>query len=148
VCHVPVASLATETRVVLLAAGLVFVWALSLGVVKYAQMRRSPEAVAHPYIDIAHRSALLYAFATALIAVFAELSDWPTWVDLTAALTPVAFFGAAIASYQWHGLRRDTDNQFRHASPALGWFMVALILGEIGGFVVLLAGFVHAWSGG
>ena len=145
-CHVPVSSLATETRVVLLLSGLIFVWALALGVVKYAQMRQSPEAVAHPYVDIAHRSALLYAFATALIAVFAELSDWPTWVDLTAALVAVAFFVAAIASYQWHGLRRDTDNQFRDAPPALGWFMYALILGEIGGFVVLLGGFVRAWT--
>ena len=27
------------------------------------------------------------------------------------------------------------------------WFMIALILGEIGGFLVLLAGFVHAWLG-
>lgn len=146
-CSVPVDSLAAETRIVLLAAGLIFLWALSLGVVKYAQMRQSPDAVAHPYIDIAHRAALLYAFATGLIAVFAELSDWPTWVDLGAALVQVAFFVAAIASYQWHGFRQDTDNQFRNAAPALGWFMVALIVGEIGGFAVLLAGFGHAWSG-
>ncbi len=27
-------------------------------------------------------------------------------------------------------------------------FLAALIVGEIGGFVVLLAGFVHAWVGG
>ena len=146
-CSVPVDSLASETRIVLLAAGLIFLWALCLGVVKYAQMRRSPDAVAHPYIDIAHRAALLYAFATGLIAVFAELSDWPTWVDLGAALVQVAFFVAAIASYQWHGLRQDTDNQFHNAAPALGRFMVALIIGEIGGFAVLLAGFGHAWSG-
>lgn len=138
-------NLGAETRVVLLASGLIFVWALALGALKYAQMRRSPEALAHPYTDIAHRAALMYAFATALIAVFAELSDWPTWVDLTAALVVIAFFVGAIASYQWHGLRRDTDNQFRDASPALGWFMYALIVGEIGGFAVLLAGFVHAW---
>lgn len=141
----PIDSLATETRVALLAAGLIFLWALALGVVKYAQMRQSPDAVAHPYIDIAHRAALLYAFATGLIAMFTELSDWPTWVDLTAALVLIGFFVAAVASYQWHGLRRDTDNQFRNASPALGGFMFALIIGEIGGFGVLLAGFLHAW---
>lgn len=139
-------SLGIETRVVLLASGLIFLWALALGVVKYAQMRQSPEALAHPYTDIAHRAALLYAFATGLMAVFAQLSDWPTWVDLTAALVPIGFFVAAVASYQWHGLRQDTDNQFRNATPALGWFMAALIVGEIGGFVVLLTGFVHAWA--
>ena len=141
-----VADLAPETPIVLLAGGLVFLWALALGVVKYAQIRRSPGAAAHPYIDIAHRSALLYAFAIGLIAVFAELSDWPTWVDLTAALVQIAFFVAAIASYQWHGLRRDTDNQLREPSAAIGWFMAALIIGEVGGFAVLLAGFVHAWA--
>ncbi|WP_007026535.1 hypothetical protein [Saccharomonospora iraqiensis] len=142
-----VADLAVETRIVLLAAGLVLLWALVLGVVKYAQIRRSPGAAAHPYIDIAHRSALLYAFATGLLAVFAELSDWPTWVDLTAAVVPIVFFVAAIASYQWHGLRRDTDNQLRHPATGVRVFMAVLIVGEIGGSAVLLAGFVHAWVG-
>lgn len=141
-----VAALATETRILLLAGGLVFcgrsAWACSSN----AQMLRSPEAVAQPYTDIAHRSALLYSFAIALIAVFVELSDWPTSVDLTATPAQMAFFAAAIAWYQWHGMRRDTDNQFRQAAPALGWFMGALIVGEIGGFAVLLAGFVHAWA--
>ena len=31
------------------------------------------EALAHPYVDIAHRAALLYSFATLLLAVFVEL---------------------------------------------------------------------------
>lgn len=140
-----VANLALETRIVVLAGGLVFLWALALGVLKYAQMSQSPEAVAHPYIGIAHRAALMYSFAIMLIAVFAELSDWTTSVNLIAALVVITFFVAAIASYQWHGMRKDTDNQFRHASGPIGWFMVALIVGEIGGFAVLFAGFVHAW---
>ena len=142
-----VVDLALETRVALLLSGLVFVWALGLGVLKYAQIRRSAEAKAHPYTDIAHRSALLYAFAIGLIAVFAELSTWPTWVDLSAVLVQVLFFVAAIASYQWHGMRGDNDNQLRGNPPAAAWFMGALIVGEIGGFLVLLAGFVRAWAG-
>ena len=142
-----VLDLALETRVALLLAGLVFVWALGLGVLKYAQIRRSSEAKAHPYTDIAHRSALMYAFAIGLIAVFAELSTWPTWVDLSAVCVQVLFFVAAIASYQWHGMRGDTDNQLRGNPPVVAWFMGALIAGEIGGFLVLLAGFVRAWAG-
>lgn len=138
------AELALETRLVLLAAGLVFVWALALGVVKYAQISRSPVAQAHVYIDIAHRAALMYSFAILLIAVFAELSDWPTAVDLTAAGIQIFFFVGAIASYMWHGLRRDTDNQLHHPTGAITAFMLALIVGEIGGFVVLLAGYLHA----
>ena len=37
-------------------------------------MAVSENHLAHPYVDIAHRAALLYSFATLLIAVFVELS--------------------------------------------------------------------------
>lgn len=141
-----IADLAPETRIVLLLAGVVFVWALALGVLKYVQILRSPQAQAHVYVDIAHRAALLYSFAILLIAVFVQFSDWPTAVDLTAALVQIVFFVGAIASYQFHGLRQDTDNQLREPGPSIRGFMSALIIGEIGGFVVLLAGFVHAWA--
>lgn len=139
-------ALGPDTRVLLLVAGLVFVWALLLGVQKWVQIQHSPEAVAHPYTDIAHRAALLYSFALLLIAVFAQLSDWPWQVDLAAGLVQAFFFVAAIASYQFHGLRQDTDNQLRHPAGSMRAFMAALIVGEVGGFVVLLAGFVHAWA--
>ena len=97
---------------------------------------------AHPYVDIAHRAALLYSFATLLLAAFVELSAWPTWVNLTAAMIVVFFFVAAIVGYISHGLRRDTVNQFESPDRALRVAMVLLIVGEIGGFGVLLAGFV------
>ena len=48
----------------------------------------------------------------------------------------------AIVGYTIHGWRRDTDNQFRDPVPGTHAFMWALIIGEIGGVVVLLAGFV------
>jgi hypothetical protein len=41
------------------------------------------------------------------------------------------------------GIRAQTDNQFRDAFPGLHPYMYLLILGEIGGFGVLLAGFVQ-----
>ena len=44
-------------------------------------------------------------------------------------------------------MRGDTDNQLWGSPPAAAWFMGALIVGEIGGFLVLLAGFVRAWAG-
>ena len=58
------AELGSDTVAVLTAAGLVFLWALVLGVWKYRQMAASPEGLAHPYVDTAHRAALLYSFAT------------------------------------------------------------------------------------
>lgn len=134
--------LGIDTKITLLAAGLIFLLALVLGVWKYRQIMVADDHRAHPYVDIAHRAALLYSFATLLLAAFVELSAWPVWVDLTAAMVVVFFFVAAIASYISHGARRDTVNQFEHADRALRVAMVLLILGEIGGFGVLLAGFV------
>lgn len=140
-----VAALALETKVFVALAGGIFLWALALGVLKYRQILASPQAQAHVYVDIAHRAALMYSFAMLLLAVFAELSTWSTAVDLTAGLVVAFFFIGAIASYHWHGVRRDTDNQLRRPSHATRGFMVALILGEIGGSAVLIAGFLRAW---
>lgn len=141
----PVVETATATT--LLAAGLIFLLALVLGVWKYRQMVTSEQHVAHPYVDIAHRASLLYAFATLLTAVFVELSAWPSWINLTAAMVLVFFFVAAILSYIVHGARRDTTNQFESPSPGMHISMMLLIAGEIGGFAVLLVGFmVGQWG--
>jgi hypothetical protein len=136
-------ELGGDTKAVLLAAGLIFLLALALGVWKYRGMAASPEGRAHPYVDVAHRAALLYSFATLLIAVFVELSGWSTAVNLVAAFAVIAFFVGAIAGYVWHGIRRDTDNQFREGEGPAGLypFMWALLVVEIAGFSVLLAGF-------
>ena len=136
-------SLSTATNSVVLSAGLIFLAALGLGVVKYRQMTQSDDHIAHPYIDTAHRAALLYSFAAMLIAVFVELSGWPIVVDLIAAFVPIFFFVSSIAIYTFHGLKRDTDNQFLHPAKGTTAFMTALIIGEIGGFAVLLSGFVE-----
>jgi preprotein translocase subunit SecG len=138
------ADLGIDTTVTLLAAGLIFLLALVLGVWKYRQMATAENHLAHPYVDIAHRAALLYSFATLLVAAFVELSGWPAWLNLTAAMVMVFFFVSAIASYIVHGALRDTTNQFERPNLGLHVSMVALILGAIGGFAVLLAGFVTA----
>ncbi len=137
-------ELGADTRAVLLVAGLIFLWALVLGVWKYRGMSTSPDGLAHPYVDVAHRAALLYSFATLLIAVFVELSGWSQTVDLIAAFALIFFFVGAIVGYVIHGWRQDTDNQFRDPIPGTHPFMWALIVAEIGGFAVLLAGFVEA----
>jgi hypothetical protein len=137
-------ELGDDTKAVLLAAGLIFLGALVLGAWKYRQMATNPEGLAHPYVDVAHRAALLYSFATLLIAVFVELSAWSSAVNLIAAFAVIAFFVGAVAGYVVHGLCRDTDNQFRRGEGPHGLhpFMWSLIVVEIAGFSVLLAGFV------
>jgi hypothetical protein len=137
-------ELGGDTKAVLLAAGLIFILALLLGVWKYRQMAASPEGQAHPYVDVAHRAALLYSFATLLVAVFVELSGWSEAVNLIAAFAVIAFFVGALAGYISHGLTRDTENQFREGEgpPGLHPFMWMLIVVELAGFGVLLAGFI------
>lgn len=135
-------TLVVDTRVTVLAAGLTFLLALCLGIWKYRQMASNENHLAHPYVDTAHRAALLYSFATLLVAAFVELSAWATWVNLTAAMVLVFFFLFAIVAYIVHVIRRDTTNQFEHIDAKTRAAMAALIVGEIGGFAVLLAGFV------
>jgi hypothetical protein len=107
-------------------------------------MAASPDGLAHPYVDVAHRAALLYSFATLLIAAFVELSGWSRTVNVIAAFAVIAFFISAILAYAYHGLTRDTENQFREGEgpPGLHPYMWALTLVEIAGFSVLLAGFI------
>ncbi|GGK57068.1 hypothetical protein [Nocardia camponoti] len=136
-------TLGLDTRITLLITGVIFLAALALGVWKYSGMRTSLKGAPHPYVDIAHRAALMYAFAGVLLAVFTELSAWPTAVNLAADVVVLAFFIGAIASYAWHGWRRDTTNQFSGMiSTELKLAMYALIVGEIGGFAVLFSGFI------
>lgn len=135
-------TIGPDTKLVLLAAGLMFMSALLLGVWKYRQMATSADHLAHPYVDTAHRAALLYSFACILLATFVELSKWGTVVNLVAAGALILFFFGAVTGYALHGWKRDTTNQFADPVPGTHAFMTALILAEIGGFAVLLAGFV------
>ena len=137
-------DLGDDTKVVLLFAAAMFLWALLLGVWKYRQMATSADGLAHPYVDTAHRAALLYSFALLLVATFVELSGWSTLVNALAAGAMAFYFFAAVASYALHGRRRDTTNQFHPPVRGVHPFMWALIATEIGGWLVLVAGFVDA----
>jgi len=137
-------DLGHDTKVVLLLAAAMFLWALLLGVWQFRQMDASEEGLAHPYVDIAHRAALLYSFALLLVATFVQLSGWGVLVNLLAAGAMAFYFFAAVAGYAVHGWRRDTDNQFRRPIHGMNAFMFSLIAAEIGGWLVLIAGFLDA----
>jgi hypothetical protein len=150
--HPPRTNVTADT-LCLLAAGLFFLTGLLTGVWKYACIARSAEAVAPVYVDVAHRASLMYAFSALLLREFVPYSPLAPAGTLWAAGLPLLFFAAAISGYVVHGLLRDTDNQLR-APHRLGrrvlppsWvhgFMWALALAEIGGFAVLLYGFLHS----
>jgi len=135
--------LGDDTKAVLLASALMFLWALLLGVMKFRQMDASEEGLAHPYTDIAHRAALLYSFALLLVATFVQLSGWGAAINLIAAGAMAFYFYAAVLGYMVHGWKRDTDNQFRRPVRGTEAFMATLIVAEIGGWLVLIAGFLN-----
>lgn len=137
-------DLGDDTKAILLLSALMFLWALLLGVWKFQQMEASAEGLAHPYVDTAHRAALMYSFALLLVATFVELSGWSVLVNLLAAGALAFYFFAAVVGYAFHGWKRDTDNQFRNPVHGLNAFMVALIVAEVGGWLVLIAGFLDA----
>lgn len=135
--------LGSDTKAVLLAAATMFLWALLLGVWKYRQMATSETHLAHPYLDTAHRAALLYSFALLLIATFVQASGWSELVNLLAAGAMTLHFFAAVASYATLAWRAETENQWRDPIPGTHAFMASLILAEIGGWLVLVAGFLQ-----
>ncbi|MGH8455857.1 MAG: hypothetical protein ACRETW_07805 [Stenotrophobium sp.] len=148
----PALLMQPAVRLSLVAAGVFFMTGLLTGVWKYWHISHSPQAQAPVYVDIAHRSSLLYSFAALLLAQFAALSAWPAWVNLWAAAAALLFFAAAIAGYIAHGVLGDTDNQFRRPhrfgtmtlpNALLLAFMLALIAAEIGGAAVLFAGMLR-----
>lgn len=137
------------TRLALVSCGLFFLTGLLTGIWKYVCIARSPEARAPVYVDICHRTALMYSFACLVLAKFAELSAWSSTVDFWATLLPIVFFAGAVLMYGVHGWLRDTDNQMqrphrlgtlRVPDAMIAGLMWTLVAAELGGFVVLLAG--------
>ena len=128
----------------------IFLWiGMFTGVWKYWQIRQSPQSRAHYYVDIAHRSSLLYAPATLILAVLAYCSVWPSMVNLICVLINILFFSFSIAAYMLHGFLQDTTNQFKQPHQ-LGEFhlpgslmtlaMLGLIVAELGGTGILVYG--------
>ena len=137
--------------IALLSAGGFLIVGMLTGIWKYSHMMRSEAAEAPVYVDVCHRTALMYAFACIVLQQLALHSRWSETVDVIAVVVPIVFFASAVASYALHGWLRDTDNQLRRphvlgrrtVSPwAIRGYMIALIVGEIGGVAVLVAGVI------
>lgn len=125
----------------LAASGVFLMTGLLSGILKYRRIMTSAEHRAPVYVDIAHRASLLYSFAALVIARLLEYSPYSVTVQFYAAAVPLAFFAVTIAGYLAHGLKDDTDNIFHKRNFTTTWYMYALIIGEVGGFAVILWGF-------
>ena len=137
----------------LLAAGVFFMSGLLTGVWKYTSIMNAENAQAPVYVDIAHRTSLMYAFSAILLREFVPYSPLGPTGTLWAVAVPILFFASAIAMYILHGILRDTDNQLRRPhvlgrgtvpGVLITVYMVALIAGEIGGFAILFYGLLRS----
>lgn len=137
-------ELTLGARVGLVGAGVFLLWGMVLGVWKFAHMRRPPEHTSPVYVDIAHRAALMYAFAALVLAALAQFSVWPDWVDTTAVATNLLFFTSAVGAYVVHGFKQTEHTQYRESNFTTTWGTWLLILGEIGGTATLVLGVILA----
>ena len=129
-------------KISLLASGLFLLSGMLTGILKYQRTMTSVEHRAPVYVDIAHRASFLYSFAALVIAKLLEYSPYSQSVQVFAAVVPLAFFAITILGYTAEGLMNRTDNLFRERNFTTTWYMYALICGEIGGFSVILWGFL------
>ncbi len=139
-------------RLCYLFAGIFFTVGLLSGIWKYFSILKSKNAVAHEYISVLHRAALLYSFACLLLSKFVELSTLSETVNFYSALAAMSFFAFAQTTYLLHAILKDTENQFLKPYTLGKWQlpsfmihfpMVLLILGELGGFLILFWGFIR-----
>ena len=131
----------------------IFLWVGMLtGVWKYLQIRNSAQSRAHYYVDIAHRSSLLYAPAALILAVMAYYSQFSETINLICVILNLAFFSFSIGAYILHGMLKDTTNQFKKPHQLgkvqlpgilMTLAMIGLIVAELGGTGILLWGAAH-----
>lgn len=145
-------ELSLAVKLAILFSG-IFLWVGMLtGVWKYLQIRNSAQSRAHYYVDIAHRSSLLYAPATLILAVLAYYSALSSQINLICVLINVLFFSFSIGAYILHGFLKDTTNQFKRPHQLgkvqlpgilMTLAMIGLIVAELGGTGILLWGAAH-----
>lgn len=134
----------TASRIALTASGLFFMAGLLTGLWKYACMRQHPQTEAPFYVNTAHRASLMYAFAAQLLATFAATSAFSPMVNTFAVIPPLLFFGIAIFHYVHLGLTTKSNNSLRDSANRKKDYVALNVLSaaEIGGFAVLLTGFL------
>jgi hypothetical protein len=134
-------------RLATAASGLFLLVGLVSGVWKYTQIMASPERRAYVYVDITHRASLMYSFASLVLGQLAAASILPAAVNTIAVALPAIFFCVAIPTYVRLALARTTDNQYKHRTFTTTTGVWMLVVGELGGVLVLLAGVATAaWS--
>ena len=130
-------------KISLLFAGLYLLTGMLTGVWKYTKIMRSADHKAPVYVDIAHRNALMFSFASLVIARLVEFSPFsPVW-QIVIIVVPFFFFVMTSASQITEGFKDRTDNIFVKPDPIRNLFMYGLVAGEISSVMFLVGGFVY-----
>ncbi|EPG37694.1 hypothetical protein [Acinetobacter colistiniresistens] len=139
----------SATQLAIIFSG-IFLWmGMLTGVWKYYQIRQSELARAHYYVDIAHRSSLLYASASLILAALSFFTVLSDSLVLFCVVANLFFFTMSILIYILHGLLKDTTNQFKQPHQIGRWtlpvwcmtlMMLSLIVVELGATTILLLG--------
>jgi hypothetical protein len=130
-------------KIALLASGLFLLSGMLTGVWKYARIMSSAERQAPVYVDIAHRASFLYSFACLVIAKLIEYSPFSDFQQVVIVGVPILYFILSVAAYVKEGFLNRTENMFAERGLVPRWFMYGLIAGEIGGFLLILGGFIY-----
>lgn len=129
-----------SVAIAIVLAGFMLLVGMATGTWKYIEMRHSPESRAPMYVDIAHRAALLYAFAIALLALLAALSPLPQSVEIAAIVVDSLFFFIATGTYIQLGIQRRARTQYQDRTFTTGAGTWILAIAEIGSTGVLVVG--------
>jgi hypothetical protein len=135
--------MALSIKFALLASGLFLLTGMITGVWKYAKIMSSAEHRAPVYVDIAHRASFFYAFASLIIAKLIEFSPFSEFWQTVIVAVPLLYFILTVIGYIKEGFVNRTENMFAERTFITTWFMYGLIAGEIGGFALILGGFIY-----
>ncbi|MEP7076489.1 MAG: hypothetical protein ABI878_11830 [Acidobacteriota bacterium] len=136
--------MAIAVKISFLFSGIFLLTGMLTGVWKYSHIMSSSEHKSPVYVDIAHRNALMFSFASLVIAKLVEFSPFGTTAQI--ALTVIVFFFFSMTSINQisEGFRDRTDNIFTTPDPMRNVFMYGLVAGEIGSVTLLLGGFIYS----
>lgn len=135
--------MALAIKISILFSGLFLLTGMLTGVWKYTKIMASPEHKAPAYVDIAHRAALLYSFASLVIAKLVEFSPFGDTVQVVIVAFPLVYFALTVIGYIKEGYLNRTENMFTERNFVTTTFMYSLIVGEIGGIALLVGGFIY-----
>jgi hypothetical protein len=127
----------------LLVSGIFLLNGMLTGVWKYAKIMSSPEHTAPVYVDIAHRASFFYSFASLVIAKLLEFSPFSRFWQIIIVALPLSYFILTVIGYMKEGYLNKTENMFTERNFVTTWFMYGLIAGEIGGFALILGGYIY-----